>query len=557
MITHHPIALFTLVKKILIEMQDSNQTAASRAARSFPLRTFTLVAVLAGIALTLTGCTNEPPGTATEDAPESQVAAPSGPWDVVIEDARVLDPETGLDAVRSVALVGRQIAAITEASLATDLKPDGLRIDASGQVLAPGFIDLHAHGQSARANDFQAMDGVTTALELEWGYPAVGAWIKNKTGKSRLNFGASVAHGMVRTLALDDFVDQQDTLRDAFLQAASDADPLRSFQGTVAQGFYTPLDPASFDAVLVEIDKGLREGALGIGMAHQYYPGATREEIYRLFEFAAEHQTPIYTHVREMGLGGVQEVVSNAVATGAPLHIVHLNSMSLGSWQQNLQLLERVRALGADVTAEAYPYTAGSTALQSAIFDDGWRERLGISYGDVQWQDTGERLTQETFNRYREDGGTVIIHMMKEEWIEAMLRHPDVLIASDGMPYAPGAHPRSAGTFSRVLGRYVREQKALDLMTAIRKMTLMPAKRLEGIAPAMAKKGRIQPGFDANLVLFDPETIIDTATFHEDLSYSNGVSWLFVNGVPVVQEGQLAEGATPGEAIVGRLALLP
>ncbi|HSG46693.1 MAG TPA: amidohydrolase family protein, partial [Longimicrobiales bacterium] len=153
---------------------------------------------------------------------------------------------------------------------------------------------------------------------------------------------------------------------------------------------------------------------------------------------------------------------------------------------------------------------------------------------------------------YREKGGVVIIHVMKPEWIEAFMAEPRIMVASDGMPFAPGAHPRSAGTFSRFLGRYVREDGVLPLMDALRKITLMPAQRLEGLAPQMRRKGRVQIGSDADLTVFDPARILDTATFEEGLSYSTGVEYVLVNGVFVVQDGELVEGARPGRAVLGR-----
>jgi dihydroorotase len=231
-----------------------------------------------------------------------------------------------------------------------------------------------------------------------------------------------------------------------------------------------------------------------------------------------------------------------------------VNSSSLSDLPAVLDLIEGARKRGVDVSTEAYPYTAGSTSIESAIFDDGWQERLGISYGDVQWQDTGERLTEETFRKYRRRGGIIIIHMMKPDWIDLAMRTPFVMVASDGMPYAPGAHPRSAGTFSRVLGQYVREREILDLMEAVGKMTLLPAKRLESVAPAMNRKGRIQPGADADVTVFDLGTIRDTATFESGLSYSTGVLHVLVGGVFVVRDGESVKDVFPGRPVLGRYA---
>jgi N-acyl-D-aspartate/D-glutamate deacylase len=204
---------------------------------------------------------------------------------------------------------------------------------------------------------------------------------------------------------------------------------------------------------------------------------------------------------------------------------------------------------GLDVTTECYPYTAGSTALQSAIFDSGWQENMGITYKDVQWAVTGERLTAESFAKYRKEGGIVVIHSIPEEAARTAVSDPIVMIASDGMPITgPKVHPRGQATFSRVLGHYVRDEKVLDLMTALRKMTLMPAQRLEKRAPAFKDKGRIRIGADADITIFDPARVIDKATFDEPLQYSEGIPFVLVNGVVVARDGQLVEGVRPGRA---------
>ena len=184
------------------------------------------------------------------------------------------------------------------------------------------------------------------------------------------------------------------------------------------------------------------------------------------------------------------------------------------------------------------------------MFDPGWQERQGISYHDVQWTDTGERLTAETFEKYRKAGGTVVIFTIPEEAVRTALANPIVMIASDGMPITgPKIHPRGQATFSRVLGHYVREEQTLDLMTALRKMTLMPAQRLEKRAPMFRDKGRIRVGADADITVFDPQRIIDKATFDEPLQYSEGIPFVFVNGIAVVKDGQLVDGAFPGKAV--------
>jgi cytosine/adenosine deaminase-related metal-dependent hydrolase len=480
----------------------------------------------------------------------------SGPqsFDLVIANGRVIDPETDLDAIRHIGVREGLIAAVSELSLDAQLADDGEFIDATGLVVSPGFIDLHAHGQSTQANEYQAHDGVTTALELESGYLGLAEWLEGRRGTALIHYGASAAEGVARALALLD-VDERAELEALIRESASEPNQtLDELEDMTRSTFYKTLRADRYENLRGTLQVGLDEGGIGIGMAHQYTPGANREEVFEVFRLAAELDVPIFTHVRSMSLDAMQEVVANASATGAPLHIVHVNSMSLGQLPQVLELIAGAREQGVDITTEAYPYTAGSTGIKSAIFDPGWQDLLGISYGDVQWENTGERLTQTTFEQYREEGGTVIIHMMKDEWIDLAMATPFVMVASDGMPYAPGAHPRSAGTFSRVLGRYVRERGVLDLPTAIAKMTYMPAKRLEEIAPIMARKGRIQVGADADLTVFDPKRVIDTATFEEDLSFSVGIEHVFVLGTAVVKNGETIPDTYPGQPILGRFA---
>lgn len=466
--------------------------------------------------------------------------------DIVLSGGRVMDPETGLDAVRNVGIRAGEIVAISEDPLTGEIV-----VDVTGLVVAPGFIDLHAHGQSNRANEFQARDGVTTALEMESGVASPALFLARRGEGAILNYGATVSHMSNRAWAMPGQVASLERAR-----AMIDSDPetaMRQLGSAGSAGRYDAVAREDYPALRDALARGLSEGALGIGMAHQYYPGASLEEILEVFKFAAQANTTIYTHVRDMKISAMQEVIANAVATGASLHIVHVNSSSLWNIGPILDLIGGVQSRGFDVTTEAYPYTAASTGLASAIFDAGWTENLRIGYGDLQRQDTGERLTEETFRSYREQGGTVIIHMMKDEWIREALASTFVMVASDGMPYAPGAHPRSAGTFSRFLGRYVREEGLMPLMDGLARITIMPARRLEGMTDQAARKGRLQPGMDADVTVFDPDSIIDTATFEESLSYSVGVIHVLVNGEFVVRDSENVDGAMPGRAIVGRM----
>jgi len=449
--------------------------------------------------------------------------------DVVISGGRVMDPESGLDAVRNVGIRDGKIAEISEKTL------QGKQIiDAHGLLVAPGFIDLHEHGQEPRNYEFQAHDGVTTSLELEVGTDDVSGWYAQRAGKSLINFGVSAGHIPVRMRVMNDPGKWLPT--GAAAHKAASPEQLRAIQ----QG----------------MEAGLKAGALTVGMGINYTEAATHQEILEMFRVAAKYQAPVHVHVRfagagepSTGLAAVEEVIAAAASTGAPLHVVHITSIGLGQTPQLIQLVEDSQRHGLDVTTECYPYVAASTGLESALFDPGWQERMGITYKDIQWAKTGERLTVETFEKYRKEGGAVVIYSIPEAAAREAVRDPIVMIASDGMPITGArVHPRGQGTFSRVLGHYVREEKALDLMTALRKMTLMPAQRLEKRAPVFQNKGRIRVGADADITVFSPDTIIDKATFQEPLQFSDGIEFVLVNGVPVIKEGKLVEDVFPGRA---------
>lgn len=458
--------------------------------------------------------------------------------DLVILNGRVMDPETGLNAIRHVIVEDGRIT-----GLSVEVPNATVTIDATGLVVAPGFIDLHAHGQDLTSNRFQAADGVTTALELEIGTWPVSRFYDSRRGNALINYGATVSHVIARHAAIEGDEDASDDLQEYFQKAF----------GTESARRAASTDEMAHTLELLR--EGMRQGALGFGFGITYTPGATHEEIFRAFAAASEVQAPVFVHIRASGrMGGdrlapIQEVIANAFATGASLHIVHLNSSTDESARTALELIRTARRAGLDVTTESYPYTAGSTLIQSALFDN-WQG----DYSNLQWAATGERLNQETFKAYRKQGGGVIIHGRSEETNAWLVGQPDLIVASDGISFASGpAHPRGAGTYSKILGYYVREQRVLDLMTALAKMTLLPALRLESIAPEMKRKGRVQIGADADLTIFDPDTVIDKATYTDSMQFAAGIHYVLVGGVPVVRDGTLVEGVFPGKPIYGRL----
>jgi hypothetical protein len=465
-------------------------------------------------------------------------------FDVVLMGGRVIDPETKLDAVRNVGISNNRIAQISSERL----KGKEI-INATGLVVAPGFIDLHVHGRSNKEQEFQLHDGITTALELEWGIEFLDKWYESRKGKALINYGASVCWPFERFKSIDKYKSGVDQLLQTTLKGES---KLENLFNVIGPSYAEILSSEEMSRTLSNIKSSLEEGGIGIGVPIGYLPKTNPEEVFRVYQLAGELMALVFSHVREPNMTGIQEAITDAVLTGAPLHIVHINSMSLSRIQLALDLVHSAKKRGFDITTELYPYTAASTLLQSAVFNDGWQEKLGMSYDDIQWVATGERLTKETFDKYRQSGGAVIMHMMKQTWINTGIAAPDVIIASDGMPYSALAHPRTAGTFCRVLGKYVRESKVIDLNTAIEKMTLLPAKRLEEISPMMRFKGRIQVGADADITIFNPNIVIDKATFEKGLEFSEGIEYVLVNGFPMLRNGKTVTAIFPGQPIYGR-----
>ena len=465
-------------------------------------------------------------------------------YDVVLKGGRVIDPETKLDAIRNVGILNNRIAQISSEPL------QGKEIiNVTGLVVAPGFIDLHVHGRTNKEQEYQLHDGITTALELEWGIENLKEWYATRQSKALINYGASVCWPYERFKTIDKYKAVVSKLIETSIKGESS---IENRNNAILPAASEHLTSEELNKTIDNIKSSLGEGGIGIGVPIGYLPKTNPKEMYNVFQLAGELEALVFTHVRNPDIISIQEVIADAVLTNAPLHIVHINSMSLGNIDFALNMVRTAVQRGFDISTELYPYTAGSTMLQSAMFDEGWQERLGISYGDLQWEATGERLTKETFETYRKKGGVVIIHVMKPEWIKTGIAAPGVMIASDGMAYAKLAHPRTAGTFSRVLGKYVREDKVVDLMTAIEKMTLLPAKRLEGISPIMRFKGRIQVGADADITIFNPDTIIDKATFEKGLEFSAGIEYVMVNGSFVLRNGKTVTGVFAGQPVYGK-----
>lgn len=495
------------------------------------------------------------------------------PFDVVLANGRVLDPESGLDGVRHVGIRGDKVALLSTKPLKGKVV-----VDARSLVVAPGFIDLHAHGQQLPAARMQAFDGVTTHLELESGILPVRAFYAQRAKEGRpINYGASSGWAHARVAVL------QGLEPDGSLRFMLKAFGLKEWT-------QRPATEEQARQILARVEQGLREGAIGIGMLAGYAPGFGHKENYQVHKLAARYGVPTFIHVRYMGMiepessfAAYQEVVAMAAASGAHVHVCHFNSTSLRDIDLCARLVADAQKRGLKVTTEAYPYGTGWTGINAAFLRrPDWQKHMGMDYSDLTYLKTGETLTRERVEELRktDPGGSILLRFLDPEGkpddqalLDRSVLFPGGAIASDGgdwevdgkavtgdvwpLPAKAVAHPRAAGTFCRIVGRYVRDRKALTLMDAVRRCSLIPAQILEASVPQMRTKGRIKPGADADLVVFDPNTVADRATFKQPLQTSAGMRHVIVNGTFVIRDGELVRTAAPGRPIRRTVGKVP
>ena len=439
-------------------------------------------------------------------------------YDLVISNGRVIDPESGTDAIRNVGIREGKIRIVS-----TDRLDGRDTIDASGLVVAPGFIDLDSYAHLAR---FSVQDGVTTALDIRLGTADVNRWYAEHK-KILINLGVGVGYSLVR-------------------------EEVMGQTGRLDQDRLTEASISQLSEILRRIQEGLDEGAVGVGMGPSLRWSPPSWELLETLRIAAEQKAPVVTTVRDAIWrvtdvpAILSEIIGAATISGAAIHIPHLGSSGGPHIPRMLTMIERARMRGLDITAEDYPYTEAVVELGP----------LDVELSDAELQDveviaTGERLNRWNLKAYSAAHAVAIAH---NNWIEPFLveviKSPFTSIASHGYIDKEGrGHPRTSGTYSRVLGRYVREQRALPLMDAVRKMTLMPARRLEARVPGMHNKGRIRDGADADIVVFDANRIIDRATFKEPTFPPDGILHVLVNGVPVVRDRLVQEGVYPGQPV--------
>ena len=447
------------------------------------------------------GALGAKPGTTTARHPTPNTQHLS--FDLVIRNAHVMDPETNLDRNGLwVGIRGGSIAAIADTSLA-----GRDTIDAAGQVVAPGFIDVLSYAPNTYGIWNKLADGVTTQLAMHGAAANVGLWYAG-LARSRwpVSYGGSFSDPAARVY--------------------------------LRMNRYRAATPEQLARLRALAERSLEAGALGVSMSLEYTPGATDEEVLMLARLAAQYHAPMFFHARYSDTippgtdaEGIHEILEAARKTGAAVHVDHVTSAATFDMAAALDSLAAARRAGVQVTACLYPYDFWATSLAQARFDPGWQQRFGISYGDLQIAGTTERLTAESFARYRKRGTLAVAYAIPDTAVVLALRAPFVMIGSDAI-LNPGDnnHPRASGTFARLLAVYVREKHTLSLMEALRRMTLLPAQTLEARAPAMRRKGRLSAGADADIVIFDPANVRDRSTVEHPELPSEGISWVIVGG---------------------------
>jgi N-acyl-D-aspartate/D-glutamate deacylase len=486
-------------------------------------------------------------------------------YDLVLRGGRVIDPESGLDAVLDVAVSQGQVADIGNVQ-----SPALLDLDATGHVVTAGFVDLHSHVNDVAGMRLRALDGVTTALELELGVTPVEPAYRQAAAEGRpINYGFAASWGLARMEAVGGI--ELDAGLFTFLQNIS------------APAWQRAATRQQVDGMLDRLSADLADGALGIGLLLGYAPGTEPAEYLNIAQLAAAAGVPTFTHARDLVelvpatlADGAEEIVRVAAETGAHMHYCHVNSTSLRQVDRVLDLVARAQAAGSRVTTEAYPYGSGMTGIGAAFLAPERLPERGLRPSDLTYAPTGEQIA--TDGRLRElrsadPGGLVIIRHLDEDdpadrdvLLRALI-FPSAIVASDAMPLTwagdvpdqmawplPGSaftHPRTAGTYSRALRMLAGDGGPLGLTETLRRCSLLPAQLLESRVPAMRRKGRVQVGCDADIVVFNPATVSDQATYLQSTRPPTGIRHVLVNGTPVVRDAAIEIDALPGQPVRG------
>jgi N-acyl-D-glutamate deacylase len=443
-------------------------------------------------------------------------------------------------------------------------------------VVAPGFIEGHQHATDPFSRKVFLRDGLTTQMDFEAGAGDIAKWYDGAEGKTQSNYGMVVLATLARVSVLDgpEIAAQGNDMGGLFAHTVGAAAIKAQKEGRKPGWTATLPNKEEMTQILSYIDEGLRQGALGVGIPVGYMTtGVTQYELYKYQELAAKYGRISNGHVRFAGIRpptegqlGVQEMLANAMVLDAPFMAVHLNANM--DWEYTIPMINDAREKrGAKVWGEVYPYEAGSTIASTDVITEAGMAQMGITYSDVSNLD-GTRWDKAMYDDIRKNdpGRAVVIYTNPTESIAKWMAMPGVVVVSDGMAiqdengeYYPwdasyegkSVHPRTAGTRAKVL-RMVREDKNMPLMEAISKMSYLHAKYfgdLGGI-PQFKTKGRMQEGMDADIVVFNPDTVRDNSTYAPGMGAipSTGIPYVIVNGVTVVKDSEVLK-VFPGKPI--------
>ncbi len=459
----------------------------------------------------------EPPALA-DAGPEVDYATHI--FDTAIRGGRVVDPMSGFDGLLNVGINGGVITAIT----ATELQATNI-IDASGKIVSPGFVDILSYAPNPFGVWFKVSDGVTTNLGMHGINNYASAFFSRYEGTTPIHYGGAF---------------HQHFMRGHELGAAPDK----------------PLDDAQVATFVGLAAENITNGYAGVAFSPEYSPATSKAEIDALAAVARDRGHSAFFHTRSSdpatSQAGVLEVIDLARRTGIGVHISHISSTgATGHMALTLESIEAARLEGLDVTACVYPYEFWATTLQSFRFVGDWQARYGISYEDLQVAGTDRRLTKDTYGAAFADNELVAaLGSIPAAEVEMALAKPWVMLGSDAiLTESLNNHPRSSGTFARMLGHYSREAGLVDLPTALAKMTSLPTRRVEAMIPAMQRKGRLQRGADADITIFDAAVVADQATVGRPDLPSIGIQHVLVEGQAVLADGVLQRTVLPGRPL--------
>lgn len=444
-------------------------------------------------------------------------------YDTVIMNGIVVDPETEtVKAGFNIGIKNSRIAEITDENITGKET-----INAEGRIVSPGFIDVLSYSPNDIGNKYKIGDGVTTNLAMHGATAHFKSWFDSYSRRKMLvNYGGAVFVGAIRS--------------------------------EMGIGRYSTPTAGQIEKMKAITEQAIKEGGIGISFSPEYLPGTSADEIKGIMNVGKKYGMTSFFHVRysdmiEPGtnIDAIKEVIGYARETGCPVQVVHIVSTGgTYSMPQSLKLIDDARKEGLDITIDTYPYHYWATYANSARFDDGWQQRFGIGYSELQVGGSREIVTAESFKKFRKLGILLVAYAIPKEDVALSLQPDYCMIGSDCIiEPSLNNHPRGSGCFSRTIGLYSRELKVITLMKAIKMMTLTTARRFEDVAPALKQKARLQVGKDADIVVFDYNTIIDTATVENPASYSKGIEYVMVNGVTVKDLKGIRTGVSPGKPI--------